>query len=140
MNNEIMEGVVLMGLMVLPFIVLIPILISYTRNYHIFASIYGRMLLVNLFAGISLSIIFFPIYSGFADVGTIVVGCLVGIIPLIYYPYFYGELHYKCPHCGSIHTVKTDDSDGEYFNMGFHCKHCNKDFTIERISIGGWPD
>lgn len=68
----------------------------------------------------------------------IILGILL-FIGLIFF-IFNKELNYKCPHCGSKDTVQTNNSDGEYFDMEFHCKHCNKDFTIESRHIGGWPD
>lgn len=65
---------------------------------------------------------------------------VLGAISVVYYDYFYKKAHYKCPHCGSRKTVKLDDADGEYINMHFHCKNCNKDFTIEKSCTGCWPD
>jgi len=135
-----METLVFIGFMVLPFIVLIPFLIWYTKDDDVFMLIYFRMFLVNLLTGLSLAFIFHPLIFGYEGKGIITIGCLRGLIPIIYYPYFYSELHYECPRCGSRHTVKLDDSDGEYFDMDFHCKQCHKNFTIERKSIGGWGD
>lgn len=61
-------------------------------------------------------------------------------IELCYYYYFWNETHYKCPNCGSRHTLKLDDSDGEYFSMYFKCRKCDERFNIPNSSIGGWPD
>jgi hypothetical protein len=74
-----------------------------------------------------------------------IIGCflwvaLPGAISVVYYDYFYKEAHHKCPHCGSRKTVKLDDNDGEYTNMDFYCKNCDKNFTIERSCTGCWPD
>lgn len=68
----------------------------------------------------------------------IVLGILL-FMGLIYIIFGKG-LNHECPHCGSKDTVQLDNSDGEYLDMHFHCKHCNKDFTIEAAHIGGWPD
>lgn len=46
----------------------------------------------------------------------------------------------KCPHCGSRNIIKLNDSDGEFSDMDFHCKNCNKDFTIKKSHSGCWPD
>lgn len=133
---------VFIGFIVLPFIVLIPFLIRYTKNIEILISIYLRMFVVNFFTGLALAFVFHPIIFCYVDeaLDMFILGLLMIYIPVIYYPYFYSELHYECPRCGSRHTVKLDDSDGEYFDMDFHCKQCHKNFTIERKSIGGWGD
>lgn len=46
----------------------------------------------------------------------------------------------KYPHCGSRNIIKLNDSDGEFSDMDFHCKNCNKDFTIKKSHSGCWPD
>ena len=101
------------------------------------------MLLLNLYTAFLVGFVAIMI----KDINSIrdIMKCFVmvvwgGTASIVYYDYFYKKAHYKCPHCGSRKTVKTDDSDGEYFDMDFHCKHCNKDFTIDKSSIGGWPD
>lgn len=68
----------------------------------------------------------------------VVLGILLfmGLMSII----FYEEPDRKCPHCGSKDTVKTNNSDGEFSDMDFHCKNCNKDFTIKKSHSGCWPD
>lgn len=61
-------------------------------------------------------------------------------ISIYYYYWFYKQAHKECPNCGSTKTVKLNDSDGEFSDMHFHCKHCNKDFTIKKSHSGCWPD
>lgn len=65
---------------------------------------------------------------------------LVLFVELLYYYYFWKETHYRCPNCGSRHTLKLDDSDGEYISMDFKCRKCGKTWNIPNSSIGGWPD
>lgn len=69
----------------------------------------------------------------------VVLGILLfmGLMSIIFYD---ENLKRKCPHCGSKNIIQLNDSDGEYFDMEFHCKNCNKDFTIKAAHTGSWPD
>lgn len=122
--------------------------VFYKAPFYIRFSLCKRMMLVNLYTAMwvffTLKLIVLNPYCISHVWNTLIPACLwallFAVISIIYYGYFYREAHYKCPHCGSRNTVKTDDSDGEYLSMGFHCKNCNKGFTIGRSCSGGWPD
>ena len=125
---------------------LIPI-VFYNAPFYIRFSLSKRMVIVNFYTAFWICLATMLIGNNIHKINHInnisgVVAWIValGAISVVYYDYFYKEAHYKCPQCGSRKTVKLDDSDGEYFDMDFHCKHCNKDFTIDKSSIGGWPD
>lgn len=135
-------------LMVVVFIMgsLIPI-VFYKAPFYIRFSLCKRMVIVNFYTAFWICLATMLIGNNIHminNIGQIIVCILwvvvLGAFSVVYYDYFYKEAHHKCPYCGSRKTVKTDDSDGDYFDMDFHCKHCNKDFTIEKSSIGGWPD
>ena len=135
-------------LMVVVFIMgsLIPI-VFYKAHFYIRFSLCKRMVIVNFYTAFWICLTTMLIGNNIHminNIGQIIVCILwvvvLGAFSVVYYDYFYKEAHHKCPYCGSRKTVKTDDSDGDYFDMDFHCKHCNKDFTIEKSSIGGWPD
>ena len=127
---------------------LIPI-IFYKAPFYIRFSLCKRMILVNFYTAAWIGFVVRRIvlnpYRLNHVMNSLIPACIWVIvfltISVIFYVYFYKEAHYKCPYCGSRNTVKTDDGDGEYFDMDFHCRNCNKDFTIENDYVGGgWPD
>lgn len=125
---------------------LIPI-VFYKAPFYIRFSLCRRMILVNFYTAFLVCLATMLIGNNIHKINSIIdiIGCflwvaLPGAISVVYYDYFYKEAHHKCPHCGSRKTVKLDDNDGEYTNMDFYCKNCDKNFTIERSCIGGWPD
>lgn len=61
----------------------------------------------------------------------------IGLMSFIFYD---EKSNRKCPHCSSRNIIKLNDSDGEFSDMDFHCKNCNKDFTIKKSHSGCWPD
>lgn len=125
---------------------LIPI-VFYNAPFYIRFSLSKRMVIVNFYTAFWICLATMLIGNNIHKINHInnilgIVAWIVvlGAISVVYYDYFYKEAYHICPYCGSENAVKTDDSDGEYFDMDFHCKHCNKDFTIDKSSTGGWPD
>lgn len=121
--------------------------IFYDAPFYVKKSIVHDMLFLNFYTimliGISIlipcmhpiiinNVVYFTIYSLFLF--------WPYYISIYYYYWFYKQAHKECPKCGSRNIVKLDTSDGEYFDMDFHCKHCNKDFTIKKSHSGCWPD
>lgn len=125
---------------------LIPI-VFYKAPFYIRFSLCKRMVLVNFYTAFLVCLATMLIGNNIHRINSImdIIGCflwvaLPGAISVAYYDYYYKAAHMKCPHCGSRKTIKLDDADGEYTNMSFHCKNCNKGFTINRSCTGCWPD
>ena len=124
----------------------------YGNDFDVKWGIFKRMIFLNWFTSITLSFIFFHISALFSIIDfdkeiqvqgnlfLLTVLSIVLFIELFYYYCFWKETHYRCPNCGSRHTLKLDDSDGEYFSMDFNCRECGKTWNIPNSSIGGWPD
>lgn len=136
----------------LPFGITALCLKFYGNDFYVKWGIFKQMLFLNIFTWFTL---FFEILIISSLISIIqiddsrllesssfifIVSSIFLFFEIICYWCFWKETHYKCPNCGSRHTLKLDDSDGEYTPMSFKCRKCCKFFTIPNRSIGGWPD
>ena len=116
--------------LVIPFVIIFFLLLTYTSSYEIFKSVYIRMSPLNMFTGVAVWCFVGPLLIPDALQEARSIGIILTLISIGCYIHFWKALHHTCSHCGSRHTVKIDDSDGEYWSMDFKCKKCNKEFTV----------